>query len=654
MALNLGSITFGITANTSGLSAAAQQVGNFGSAFVGAMQRSAAAAQQTKSATDQLSSSMRSFGAAVEVAAGPLNGYAFRLRAATLLVREHGIALGLTIGALAGFGAAGYEVVSQLTTAIEQFQRVNQVINTVTNSTVLGGEEWGFLADTANKAGMKISDLSQPFIRFQTASLAAGQTLSTTNEEFKQIAQIMGTLQMPAAQAQNAIRAFDETLSLGYVQTRVVTRMLANDFPGAMEIAKEATGKTGAVLFDMLNKGQIEAPKFIKAFLDAFVQARNIDLSKNVDTLQASLNRVSNAWLEFRVNLANSIGAATVFKAVADGITAALNFMGNNINGLLAGLSALTGAVAGLLVVIGANGLVSAISAAVTFFGQMQLQFLFLQARAIGASGSITAVNAALATMAAAEAAGTATTAELTASLDGLIAGVSGVNVAMDLNPIGAFLVIVAQIAAVVGGASIAMGLFSQHLADMSVKASDTRGLEAQIDAEFRLGRQIEGVNDQIIKQLDLLTKQNEAAIAADTNEMMGARARATGSASGNLYNLAQGALAYKTIDPNKIVAAQVGEWKAATDKLQSAMDEQKRLQTLVGQAEVASILPTGAGDVPPGTTKPIKTKHKDPKAGLAGLDDLIWHLDEGWLLSRSLWWSQGCPNGCYYPNQDG
>jgi hypothetical protein len=318
-----------------------------------------------------LNAAFRGISDALILSTGPFGMFAFRLRAATDLMKEFGPLVGGSVAAIVGMGVAVFALGDAMLHADIALQQVDVTLKAVTGSAIVAKGEIAYLRDTANQAGLQFQEIAPYFARFEASANATGQTINVTHQEFSKLAMIMGTLHLGVQQTSNVIRTFDEIMSQGYVQTRNVVRQLATELPGAMDIAKKAaeemTGKvkiTGAELEKMMSGKMLPGPQFAKAFIDVATKVFGVDMTKQIDTLQASIGRLNNAWNYFLTTLSDTVGASQLFSDVIKGMTDIINEARTHIAQIVGVLAGMAGAMAG----IAASLFVwSAVGAAITF-----------------------------------------------------------------------------------------------------------------------------------------------------------------------------------------------------------------------------------------------------------------------------------------------
>jgi hypothetical protein len=523
--------------------------------------------QSTRSAVSVFDASMRGIGDALILSTGPFGMFAFRVRAASDLMKEFGLVAGGS---------------------------VDVTLKAITGSSALAAGELDYLRDTADKAGLKFQELSGYFGRFEASATSTGQSLSVTHDEFTKLALVMGTLHLQTDQAGNVIRTFDEILSQGYVQGRNVTRQLATELPGAMDISKVAaaamTGQlkeTGAQLEKLLSTKQVSGPEFVKAFIDAYAEFIKLDPSKNIDTLQGGLNRLSNAWNLLLINTSNAVGGATFFGDSIKGLDGILRGMATSVAGILPLIAAFVGGVLGLAAAFAT---------------------LFIIQTTIGVIGTLSSAFGNLIFL----------MRSATTVTDALAAAQLLLDGALISNPIGIVVLALSALVAALLGANFAMDQMKRATLASNSALSDNQGIKDYIAQQQTLKTVVESTNNEMLKQAEIAARNSLSSSIQANNDFLdksqmnrglksiGATgnsplAQMLGATDSQVTNMAQHA---------KLAAAN------AKDALQAVADIQK-----IGTKPANNQMGIGS----PGEVKEPKGRGGGSEfAGLSSLDKLI------------------------------
>lgn len=188
------------------------------------------------------------------------------------------------------------------------------------------GAEMAFIRQSAQALGLELVSTGTQYM--QLAAAARGTTLAgqQTRDIFTAVAQASTVMGLSAEQSEGALRAISQMISKGKVQAEELRGQLGERLPGAFQIAARSMGVTTAELDKMLVSGNLLATDFLPKFAAQLTQETAPALDQASKSMQASVNRMSNAWTDFKRNV-NDSGVA---KALQNEITG----MGNYVQGV--------------------------------------------------------------------------------------------------------------------------------------------------------------------------------------------------------------------------------------------------------------------------------------------------------------------------------
>jgi len=192
-----------------------------------------------------------------------------------------------------------------------------------------------FLAETAEKYGASILTLTDRYNKFYTAARQSGVTLKDTEAIFKSFTKSAGFLGLSSHELEGVFLALEQMLSKGKVTTEELRRQLAERLPGAFGVMAQTVQKlnpdievTVSTLDKMLRAGTILSAEVLPEFSKQYEKSIGIDQKDSVETLNASIERMSNSWVKFIGNLTNSEGA------ISKTLMFTIGLVGGLVNGL--------------------------------------------------------------------------------------------------------------------------------------------------------------------------------------------------------------------------------------------------------------------------------------------------------------------------------
>ena len=229
-------------------------------------------------------------------------------------------------GALgAGLGLASF--IGNMKETAVQLSVVKATLENVSKSTEEYGESLEFLRRIAKEYGQDQNALTMSFAKFAAAATGAGVSLEQVKSIFESLTRAAGAYHLSAESTASVMLAVEQMFSKGKVSAEELRRQLGNSLPGAFNMMAKAAGEAGitlngtaAELDKAMKAGQVMASEVMPYF------ARELDKATqgaNFDSLQSSLNRLSNSWYNF-VEQTNMEGA---FDSLVKAGSGALNLL---------------------------------------------------------------------------------------------------------------------------------------------------------------------------------------------------------------------------------------------------------------------------------------------------------------------------------------
>lgn len=199
-------------------------------------------------------------------------------------------------------------------------------------------ENMAFLKNISNKYGQDLISLTNGFAKFRAAAKETSLSLDQQRYIYEALTRAAGAYHLSAEQTSDVMLAVEQMLSKGKVTAEELRRQLGNSLPGAFNLMAQAAGVSTAELERMMKAGQVIS----EDVLPMFAQVLNATTAAaNFDSLQSSLNRFKNAWVDF----VDKSGFENIFKGFVDMGTKSLNFLSDHFKGLI---STVVGGLAGI------------------------------------------------------------------------------------------------------------------------------------------------------------------------------------------------------------------------------------------------------------------------------------------------------------------
>lgn len=225
---------------------------------------------------------------------------------------------GALLGGTAALGAIGkevYDVTLKLDTLNSGLKAVSK-----TNEEYAINQQ--FLKETTDKFGLSLIEVTGAYKNFYASATVAGLSANQTRKIFSQVSEVSANLKLTQEDTNGVLLAFSQSLGKGKIAAEELRGQIGERIPGATAIMAKALGLTNAQLEKMLATGKILSqdalPKFAEELVKTFGNG-----GKPVDTLQASINRLSNSFTDLVNNNGSSLSG--FFKNIVDEAQGVLN-----------------------------------------------------------------------------------------------------------------------------------------------------------------------------------------------------------------------------------------------------------------------------------------------------------------------------------------
>jgi tape measure domain-containing protein len=265
------------------IGAAAGGVGGFGGA-ANAAQNIARQSQAAAAAAQRSSSTISS---AFEKMHNSISGVTERV----MSLRTAFIALG-----------AGVALRSLAETGM-QFESLTKAMNVVTGDSAVAKQEMARLREETDRLGLVTSSVADDYLRFLASIKGSSIDANAAKDAFFGVAQAMSLLGKGEEQTNRALKAIEQIASKGQVYAEELKQQLGDQLPGAINTAATAMGYTVERMFQEMEKGTVSAEEFFAVFNKELQIRFPVD---RMDSARASVNRLTNAWVDFQNLMANS------------------------------------------------------------------------------------------------------------------------------------------------------------------------------------------------------------------------------------------------------------------------------------------------------------------------------------------------------------
>ena len=166
--------------------------------------------------------------------------------------------------------------------------------------------EIDYLRKSAYDLGLQFGSTARAYMQFQAAARGTAIEGDKARAVFESIAKASAVMGLSADQSAGVLLALQQMVSKGTVQAEELRGQLGERLPGAFQIAAKAMGVTTAELGKMLEQGQVIADDFLPKFAKELERSLGDAPEKAANRLDASVNRVNDAWERLKQNVGDS------------------------------------------------------------------------------------------------------------------------------------------------------------------------------------------------------------------------------------------------------------------------------------------------------------------------------------------------------------
>ena len=230
--------------------------------------------------------------------------------------------------AAVGLSAAGIGALAMGSAVLDSFIKLEKLNNSLkfsTGSSKAAAQEIEYLKTTTNRLGLEFVSTAEAFSKFNAATKGTALEGQKTRDVFESIAKASTVLGLTADETKGALNALQQMMSKGTVSAEELRGQLGERIPGAFNIAAKAMGITTQELGKMLEQGELVSADFLPKFAAELTKTLGDSPESAAGSAQAQINKLTNAWTEFKTAIAES-GVVTIVLKVAEGTTDALKW----------------------------------------------------------------------------------------------------------------------------------------------------------------------------------------------------------------------------------------------------------------------------------------------------------------------------------------
>lgn len=253
----------------------------------------------------------------------------------------------LQVAGALGAGLGLSSIISDVKETAVRLSVAQASLENVSKSAAENAQSMNYLKKISAEYGQELVALTNGFAKFRAAAGYAGVSLNEIKRIYEAVTKAAGAYHLSSEQTGLAMLALEQMFSKGTVRSEEVVRQFGNQIPGALGIFAEAAGRAGITangttgeLMDMMKAGKVLAKDVLPEVANVL---NEITEGANFESLQASLNRLTNAWTQF----VERTGFEKAFQKLVDAGASALDYLGEHfksfayhVGTILAGIGA--------------------------------------------------------------------------------------------------------------------------------------------------------------------------------------------------------------------------------------------------------------------------------------------------------------------------
>jgi tape measure domain-containing protein len=232
---------------------------------------------------------------------------------------------------LAGFVTGKFT--QSFVSAQKNVDRINNALKVGTGSVEGARKEFAFLEKQSNRLGLELQSTALSYAQLTAAAKNSGLTMAEQREIFIGVSEAGAALGLSAADMEGALRAVQQMISKGNVQAEELRGQLGERIPGAFSLAAKAMGVTEKELNKLLETGKVTAAQMLPNLAKELRSTFGATAALGPETLNGKINALSNTIFKVQRQILDD-GFADVLKKSFEGASTAVEFLGDNIEGI--------------------------------------------------------------------------------------------------------------------------------------------------------------------------------------------------------------------------------------------------------------------------------------------------------------------------------
>jgi tape measure domain-containing protein len=214
-----------------------------------------------------------------------------------------------------------------------KFQGFVATMTVVTGSVSDSKKEFEFITNIANKYGVSITSLTSTYAKLAAAGKDSALTHQDLHKIFDAMAMASNVLHLSMEETRLVFFALQQMVSKGNLSMEELRRQLAEKFPGAVNMMAQAMEVPVKAMEKLIQTGQVASDQVLPKFADVVLRSFGPASVYAVNSLNAEVTRLYNAWVIFILKISESSALLPAIIDILKWLTTALN---DNKSGALA------------------------------------------------------------------------------------------------------------------------------------------------------------------------------------------------------------------------------------------------------------------------------------------------------------------------------
>jgi len=213
-------------------------------------------------------------------------------------VLRNKIVAALGVGVLINFGIEAVKMAAKM-------EGITTQLKFITGSSEQGAESFEKIRILSNELGLELLSTADAYTKFAGAATKSGLALSEVDRIFENVAIASKAMNLSAEDTSGVFLALQQMISKGTVAAEELRGQLAERLPGAFSLAAKSMGVMEQDLNKMLEQGKVISREFLPQFSEQLRSTFEGAMGDATVSLTSNLNRMSNAWSEFKISTGN-------------------------------------------------------------------------------------------------------------------------------------------------------------------------------------------------------------------------------------------------------------------------------------------------------------------------------------------------------------